>query len=95
MIEALDKAGHLLWTLDPDLLDCVRMSLVCSLTATGRLNSEMVVKALRARVPILASHGAATTNAIHLAENHGLTLAGFARGGRVNLYTFPERIKDE
>ncbi len=62
---------------------------------TGRLNSEMVVKALRARVPVLASHGAATTNAIHLAANHGLTLAGFARGGRVNAYTFPERIKDE
>ncbi len=35
MIEALRKAGQLLWTLDPDLLACVEVSLLCSLTATA------------------------------------------------------------
>ena len=35
MMEALEKAALLLWTLDPDLLECVRVSLVCSVTATS------------------------------------------------------------
>jgi len=66
-----------------------------ALITTGRLNSEMAVKALRARVPVLASRGAPTSNALALAAGHGLTLAGFARGGRINAYTMPERISDE
>ena len=35
MIEALRKAGQLIWTLDADLLACVKTSLLCSLTATA------------------------------------------------------------
>ena len=66
-----------------------------ALITTGRLNSEMVIKALRARVPVLASRGAATSNAVTLAASYGLTLAGFARGGRVNAYTVSRRIADE
>jgi FdhD protein len=66
-----------------------------ALVTTGRLNSEMVIKALRAGTPVLASRSAVTSNAILLAENHGLTLVGFARGGRMNVYTSPERIIDE
>ena len=62
---------------------------------TGRLNTEMVVKAVRARVPALASRSAATSAAIRLARERGLTLVGFARGGRLNVYTAPERIIDE
>ena len=65
------------------------------LVTTGRLNSEMVVKALRRQIPVLASRGAATANAIRLAQNYGLTLAGFARGQRLNAYSLPERIIDE
>jgi FdhD protein len=67
----------------------------CALVTTGRLNSEMAVKAIRAGAPVLASRSAVTTNAVRLAENHGLTLVGFARGGRVNVYTCPERVTDE
>jgi FdhD protein len=66
-----------------------------ALVTTGRLNAEMVVKALRARVPILASRSAVSTHAVELAETYGLTLVGFARGGRLNVYTRPERIEDE
>jgi FdhD protein len=66
-----------------------------ALVTTGRLNGEIVVKAVRARVPVLASRGAATTNAVRLAGNYGLTLVGFARAGRVNVYSSPERIADE
>jgi len=65
------------------------------LVTTGRLNSEMVIKAIRRGIPVLASRGAATTNAIRLAEKYGLTLAAFARAGRLNAYTVPERISDE
>lgn len=64
------------------------------LMTTGRLNAQMVVKALRARVPVLASRSAATADAVRLAGQHGLTLVGFARGGRLNVYTAPERITD-
>ena len=63
-----------------------------ALVTTGRLNSEMAVKALRARTPVLASRSAPTTNAIKLSENYGLTLVGFARAGRLNVYTHPRRI---
>ena len=65
------------------------------LVSTGRLSSEMVVKAARQGVPVLASPSGVTTNAIRLAESFGLTFAGFARGGRANLYTRPERVLDE
>jgi FdhD protein len=36
--------------------------------------------------------GAPTSLAVELAEDRGVTLAGFARGGRVNIYTHPERV---
>ena len=65
------------------------------LVTTGRLNSEMVVKAIRRRIPVLASRGATTTNATNLAEKYGLTLIAFARAGRLNAYTVPERVIDE
>ena len=64
------------------------------LVSTGRLSSEMVVKALRQRVPVLASRSAVTTNSIRLARESGLTLVGFARGDRMNIYSAPDRVKD-
>ena len=64
------------------------------LLTTGRLNTEMVVKAARARVPALASRGAPTAEAIRLADASGVTLIGFARNDRMNVYTRTERIAD-
>jgi FdhD protein len=62
------------------------------LAATGRVNAEMVVKALRQRIPVAATRSAVTAHALGLAEAHGLTLVGFARGHRMNVYTGRERI---
>jgi FdhD protein len=62
------------------------------LCTTGLLSFELVQKAAVAGAPILVGIGAPTSLAIELAADRGLTLAGFARGGRVNVYTHPERV---
>ncbi len=64
-----------------------------ALLSTGRISSEMVVKAARAGVPVAASRSAATSNAVDLAARHGVTLVGFARGDRMNIYTGGERVE--
>ena len=62
------------------------------LCVSGRLAFELVQKAVRAGAPILVGVGAPTSLAVELADDRGLTLAGFARGGRVNVYTYPRRV---
>jgi FdhD protein len=62
------------------------------LVVSGRSSFEMVQKAAMARIPVLASVGAASTLAIDLAARAGVTLAAFVRGGTFNLYTHPERL---
>jgi FdhD protein len=64
-------------------------SLLC---VSGRLSFELVQKAAVAGAPILIGVGAPSSLAIELAEDRGLTLCGFARRGRINVYTRPERI---
>jgi FdhD protein len=59
---------------------------------SGRLSFELVQKAAVAGAPILVGVGAPSSLAIELAEDRGLTLCGFARRGKVNVYTRPERI---
>ena len=63
------------------------------LTSTGRLTGDSVLKAVRARIPIVASLSAAIESGIRLADSYGITLIGFARGKRMNIYTNPKRIK--
>jgi FdhD protein len=60
---------------------------------SGRISSEMVRKCLIANIPIIVSRGATTTLAVDIAEKTGLTVVGFARGGRMVIYTHPSRIK--
>ena len=65
----------------------------CFLALSGRLTGDMVLKAARVGLPILASLAAAIDSGIAVAKVVGLTLIGFVRGKRMNIYTFPERIK--
>jgi FdhD protein len=62
------------------------------LCVSGRLAFELVQKAAVAGAPVLVGVGAPTSLAIELAEDRGLTLAGFARGESVNVYTHPQRV---
>jgi FdhD protein len=74
------------------LLDGMLPLAECMLCVSGRLAFELVQKAAFASAPILVGVGAPTSLAIELAADRGITLAGFARGGRVNVYTGSERI---
>jgi FdhD protein len=62
------------------------------LCVSGRLSFELVQKAAVAGAPILVGVGAPSSLAIALADDRGLTLCGFARRGRMNVYTHPQRI---
>jgi FdhD protein len=85
---AMDKAvGRLL--LDAELPLSERI-----LCVSGRLSFELVQKAAVAGAPILVGVGAPSSLAIELAADRGMTLAGFARRGRVNVYCGAERVVD-
>ena len=63
-----------------------------ALCVSGRLSFELVQKAAVAGAPILVGVGAPSSLAIELAADRGMTLAGFARRGNVNVYTGSERV---
>ncbi len=65
------------------------------LISTGRISYEMAVKAAKARVPVVVSRSAVTDLAAEVANSLNITLAGYARGGRLAVYTHPERVLDE
>jgi FdhD protein len=62
------------------------------LCVSGRLSFELVQKAAVAGAPILVGVGAPTSLAVALAADRGMTLAGFARGTSVNVYSGDERM---
>jgi FdhD protein len=62
------------------------------LCVSGRLAFELVQKAAVAGAPILVGVGAPTSLAIELAAERNMTLAGFARGDRVNVYAGAQRL---
>ena len=63
------------------------------LTSTGRLTGDSVLKAIRAKIPIVVSLSAAVESGIRLAFAYGITLIGFVRGSRMNIYTHSNRIE--
>jgi FdhD protein len=62
------------------------------LAVSGRAGYEVVQKAVAAGIPILAAVGAPSSLAVATAERFGMTLVGFLRDDRFNVYTAPERI---
>jgi len=64
------------------------------LVSTGRISAEIVLKAARSRITIVASRGAPTSRALNLARGLSLTVIGFVRGRRMTVYTCSDRCSD-
>ena len=83
---AMDKVVG--WAFRSELLPLAR-SVLC---VSGRLSFELVQKAAIAGCPILVAVGAPSSLAVQLARDRGVTLCGFVRAGRLNVYSEPWRI---
>jgi FdhD protein len=86
---ALDKVVG--WAYREGLLPLSRQILCVS----GRLSFELVQKAAVAGCPILVAVGAPSSLAVELARDRGITLCGFVRNGRLNVYSEPWRVERE
>jgi FdhD protein len=84
---ALDKVVG--WAFGAERLPLARQLLCVS----GRLSFELVQKASTAGCPVLVGVGAPSSLAVQVAKAQGVTLCGFARGGRVNVYAHPQRVR--
>jgi len=82
---ALDKViGHCLLQALPTRGGCVTLS--------GRVSLEMITKAARAGIELVAAVSAPSSMAIDAAQQVGLTLCGFVRGDRLTAFTHPQRL---
>lgn len=64
----------------------------CVLVSSGRQPADMVLKAARMGIPILASKASPIRSGIVAAKKTGVTLICFVRENRMNVYTYPDRI---
>ncbi len=63
-----------------------------ALYTTGRISSDVAMKCVRARIPLVISRGAPLTGAVGIARENGLGMVGFLRGGRFNVYAGEDHI---
>jgi FdhD protein len=82
---ALDKA------IGKCLLDKLPMK-GCAAVLSGRVSLEMVTKAARAGLELITAVSAPSSFAIEAADRWNITLCGFVRPGKINVYAHPERI---
>jgi FdhD protein len=82
---AIDKAIGIAVQSDADFSKCVLIS-------SGRQPADMVLKAARMEIPILASKASPIRSGIIAAKKAGVTLVCFVRQQRMNIYTYPDRI---
>ena len=54
--------------------------------------ADMLIKIARVGIPIIASNAAPTSSGVSVAEEAGVTMIGFMRGERFNIYSHPKRI---
>ena len=59
---------------------------------SGRMPADMMIKIARVKIPIIASNAAPTSSGFSVAQESGVTMIGFVRGDRFNIYSSPERI---
>ncbi len=62
------------------------------LVLSGRITREIMRKIVSNKIPLLLSRSAPTLESVHWAEQAEITLVGFARGQRFNIYSHPQRI---
>ena len=62
------------------------------LLSTGRISSEMLLKAAKMQAPVVVSRHSPTGSAVSLARDLGITLVGHASGSRLSVYSHPERF---
>ena len=62
------------------------------IVTSGRISSEILLKVAKRNIPVLISKSAPTNLGVGLANNLGVTLIGFVRGQRMNVYTHPGRV---
>jgi FdhD protein len=84
---AMDKVIG--WASGDDLLPLSR-SILC---VSGRISFELVQKAAVAGCPIVVAVGAPSSLAVEVAQDRGITLCGFVRDGRANVYSEPWRLE--
>ncbi len=65
----------------------------CLLVTSGRISSEMAGKASQLGIAVLASRTSPTDMAVRLCEQAGMTLVGYLRGGRCEVYCHAERLQ--
>ena len=64
----------------------------CMLLTSGRISSEMIAKARRMEVPLVASLTTPTGLTLRLAQAWGISVIGYARGNKMTVYTHPRRL---